>query len=82
MCEVLGIRRAYYYKEIHRKPSKYEKENRLLDKDFSKEYTASKRCYGVPKIRKVLQNKDIKASLKRIPKHMKYLGIKSIVVKK
>ncbi|UZT07760.1 MULTISPECIES: hypothetical protein [Clostridium] len=44
MCKVLGISRAAYYKHIHRKPSRYEKENKLLDKAILEEYTASKRC--------------------------------------
>lgn len=54
MCKVLGISRADCYKHIHRKSFKYEKENKPLDKEILKEYTASKRCYGAPKIQKVL----------------------------
>lgn len=82
MCKVLGISRAAYYKHIHRKPSKYENENKLLDKAILEEYTASKRCYGAPKIQKVLQNRGIKASVKRIQRRMEKLNIRSIVVKK
>lgn len=63
MCKMLGISRAAYYKHLHRKPSRYAKENKLLDKVILEEYTASKRCYGTPKIQKVLQNKRIRASV-------------------
>lgn len=82
MCIVLGISRSAYYKHIHRKPSRYEKENKLLDKEILEEYTASKRCYGAPKIQKALQNRGIKASIKRVQKRMRKLNIRSIVVKK
>lgn len=36
----------------------------------------TKRCYGAPKIQKVLQNKGIKASIKRIQRKMKKLDIR------
>ena len=82
MCKVLGISRAAYYKHIHKKPSKYENENKLLDKVIFEEYITSKRCYGAPKIQKALQNRGIKVSVKRIQRRMKKLNIRSIVVKK
>ncbi|MSR91448.1 IS3 family transposase [Inconstantimicrobium porci] len=82
MCKVLGISRAAYYKHVHRKPSIYEQENKILDKKILEEYTASKRRYGAPKIHKTLQSKGITVSLKRVQKRMKKLGIKSIVIKK
>ncbi|WP_394903247.1 IS3 family transposase [Clostridium butyricum] len=71
-----------YYKHVHRKPSKYEKENRLLDEEILEEYTASKRCYGAPKIQKPFPNRGIKVSIKRVQKRMKKLCIRSIVIKK
>ena len=82
MCNVLGISRAAYYKHIHRKPSRYEYENEMLDKEILGEYTASKRRYVVPKIHKMLENKGISISLKRVQRIMEKLSIKSIVVKK
>ena len=77
-----GISRSAYYKHIHRKPSIYEKENKPFDKEILEEYTASKRCYSAPKIQKVLQNRGIKASIKRVQKRMRKLNIRLIVVKK
>lgn len=75
MCNVLGISRAAYYKHVHRKPSRYELENKSLDKRILNEYTASKRRYDAPKIHKILEHNGVKASLKRIQKRMKKLGI-------
>ena len=82
MCNVLKISKAAYYKHLHRKPSRYEQENKILDKEILSEYTASKRRYGAPKIHKILESKGISASLKRVQRRMKKLGIKSIVIKK
>ena len=82
MCNVLKISRAAYYKHLHRKPSRYEQENKILDRKILSEYTASKRRYGAPKIHKILENKGISVSLKRVQRRMKKLGIKSIVIKK
>ena len=82
MCNVLKISRAAYYKHLHRKPSRYEQENKTLDQEIINEYTASKRRYGAPKIHKILENKGLSISLKRVQRRMKKLGIKSIVVKK
>ena len=82
MCNVLGISRAAYYKHVHRKPSRYERENEMLDKEILEEYNASKRRYGAPKIYRTLQSKGITVSLKRVQRRMKKLGIKSIVIKK
>ena len=81
MCNVLKISRAAYYKHLHRKPSRYEQENKALDQEIINEYTASKRRYGAPKIHKILENKGIFVSLKRVQRRMKKLGIKPIVVK-
>lgn len=81
MCNVLRISRAAYYKHVHKKPSRYEKENEILDKEILEEYTASKRCYDALKIQKVLLNKGIKVSIKRIQRRMKKLDIRSIVIK-
>ena len=45
-------------------------------------YDESKGRYGSPKITQVLRNKGIKISQKRVGKRMKFLGLKSIIVKK
>ena len=56
--------------------------NKELDKEIMEIYTESKRRYGSPKIQKVLTNKGIKVSQKRVARRMKELGIRSIVVKR
>lgn len=45
-------------------------------------YFDSKQRYGAPKIQKVLESQGIKASLKRVQRHMAKQGLRSIVVKK
>ena len=53
----------------------------ILDEEIFGEYTVSKRRYGAPTIYKLIENKGLSISLKRIQRRMKKLGIKPIVVK-
>lgn len=71
----------YYYHCNHRTNS-YKIANQNLDIEIKKIYDESKGRYGSPKITKVLNNKDIKASQKRVARRMKTLGLRSIIVKK
>lgn len=82
MCKTLGISRAAYYKHLHRKPSKWEKEDKILDKRIYKEYKDSKGIYGAPKIREKLMKKGFNPSLKRVQRRMKKMNIKSIIINK
>lgn len=82
MCRVLGISRAAYYRHLNRKPSKWEREDKILDKMIYKEYKDSKCRYGAVKILRQLMKKGFKPSLKRVQRRMKKLSIKSIIVKK
>lgn len=50
--------------------------------EITRAYNESKGRYGSPKITKVLNGQGIKVSQKRIAKRMKFLGIRSITVKK
>ena len=45
-------------------------------------YDESKGRYGSPKITKILNNQGIKVSQKRVARRMKFLGLRSITVKK
>lgn len=82
MCRVLKISRAAYYKHMHRKKSKWEKEDDLLKNKIYFIYKQSKCIYGAPKIRAALILKGFKASLKRVQRLMRKMNIKSVVIKK
>lgn len=49
---------------------------------LKKIYDESKGRYGSPKIEKVLNSKGINVSQKRVAKRMRFLGIRSIIIKK
>ena len=56
--------------------------NKKLDIEIKRIYKESKGRYGSPKITKVLNNKGVKVSQKRVARRMRYLKLRSIVVKK
>lgn len=56
MCKVLGISRAAYYRHLNRQPSKWEREDKILDEMIYKEYTDSKGRYGAVKILRQLRH--------------------------
>ena len=82
MSKVLGISRSAYYKHLHRKPGKWEKEDKILDQAIYKAYKDSKGRYGAVKIYRQLMKKGFNPSLKRVQRRMKRLNIKSIIVRK
>lgn len=71
MCKVLGIARSKYYYQRNKKRNRYEEANEKLDKEIKEEYEKSKGRYGSPKIQKMLEKREIKASQKRIARRMK-----------
>lgn len=71
----------YYYHQNH-KTNGYKIANQKLDVEIKKIYDESKGRYGSPKIAKVLKNKGIIVSQKRVAKRMRFLGLRSIIVKK
>ena len=82
MCKALKISRSeYYYYKQHR-DNIYKEKNKKLDVEIMKIYKESKKRYGAPKIKKVLEQRGIQASQKRVSKRMKFLGIKACIVKK
>ena len=84
MCTILDYPRSTYYDKLKGKPkNKWEKENRKLQEDTLRIYNDSNKIYGAPKIHAKLKTQDYEdINLKRVQRHMKKLGIKSIVVKK
>ena len=78
----MGIHHSVYYYHKNNKTNKYKENNKELDRQIIEIYTESKRRYGLPKIKKILENNGIMVSQKRVARRMKKLGIRSIVVKK
>lgn len=82
MCKALKISRSeYYYHKTHRSNS-YKEDNKKLDIEILRIYKESKKRYGAPKIKKMLEQEGIHVSQKRVSKRMKFLKIKSCIVKK
>ncbi len=71
----------YYYHQNHQTNS-YKIANQKLDVEIKKIYDESKGRYGSPKIAKALKNKGINVSQKRVSRRMKFLGLRSITIKK
>ena len=84
MCTVLKYPKSTYYdKQKEKTESKWKVLNKKLQKDILKIYNDSNKVYGAPKITKELMKMGYeKISVKRVQRHMKLLGIRSIVVKK
>ena len=60
----------------------YKESNKKLDVKILNIYNESKKRYGSPKIRAILLQRGEKVSQKRISKRMRFLKIKSCIVKK
>ena len=82
MCKCLGIHHSVYYYHCNHQTNSYKIANQKLDGEIKLIYDESKGRYGSPKITKILNNKGIKVSQKRVARSMKILGLRSIVVKK
>ena len=82
LCKCLGIHHSVYYYHCNHQSNSYKIANQKLDVEIKRIYDESKGRYGSPKITKVLNNKGIKVSQKRVTRRMKFLGLRSIVVKK
>lgn len=82
LCKAVGLHHSIYYYHKQKKENSYKKANEELDKKIKEEFENSKKRYGSPKITKVLKNKGIKVSQKRVAIRMKKMGLRSIIVKK
>lgn len=74
-------RSEYYYHKNHR-TNVYKEDNRKLDVDILRIYNESKKRYGSPKIQGMLKKEGKHVSVKRVGKRMRFLKIKSCIVKK
>lgn len=74
-------RSEYYYHKNHR-TNIYKENNKKLDVDILRIYNESKKRYGSPKIQQILDKEGKHISVKRVGKRMKFLKIKSCIVKK
>lgn len=80
---MLAVPKSSYYEQANeRQPSKRELEKQAFRQDVMRVYMDNQRRYGAPKIREVLKQTYSRLSVKRVQRHMKALGIKSIVYKK
>ena len=82
MCKCLGIHHSIYYYNCNHQTNSYKIANQKLDVEIKKIYDESKGRYGSPKITKVLKSRNINVSQKRVARRMKFLGLRSIVIKK
>ena len=82
LCKAVNLHHSVYYYHKQNRENSYKKANEELDKKVLEEFEKSKRRYGSPKITKMLQKQGIQVSQKRVARRMKFLGIKSIIVKK
>ena len=81
MCTVLGVARSTYYKSLDRSKSLRQIENEELKSAIIRIYKANKGIYGAPRIHHILAREGFKASLKRVQRRMKELGLCAITVK-
>ena len=82
LCKSLKISRSRYYNNVNKQPSKRDLYNAILQDNIKDIYWSSNKRYGAPKIHKSLEGKGIIVSLKRVQRHMRILGLRSIVTKK
>lgn len=82
MCKAIKLSHSVYYYHKNNNGNSYKKANEELDKKIKEEFEKSHKRYGSPKIAKVLNNKGLKVSQKRVARRMKELGLRSIIVKK
>ena len=82
MCKVLKINRSTVYKIFKSNMSlqeidRLDLENRLIDL-----YNEFDGIYGAPKLQKELLKQGYHASIKRVSRYMKRLGLRSLTIKK
>ena len=81
MCTVLGVARSTYYKSLDRSKSLRQIENEELKSAIIRIYKANKGIYGAPRIHNILAREGFKASLKRVQRRMKEVGLCAITIK-
>lgn len=82
MCKALKFPRSTYYKPLLNKPSNKKKEYAVFSEKVMEYYLNNKKRYGAVKLCKTLNDNGIPCSVKHVQRHMKRLGIRSIVVRR
>lgn len=82
MCKAIKFSRNTYYKALLNKPSNKKKEYETFSEKVMEYYLDSKKRYGAVKLCKMLNDNGIPCNVKRVQRHMKRLGIHSIVIRK
>lgn len=82
MCSALKFSRSTYYAALNHIPSKREQEYHKFSAEVLSVYEEYKKRYGAIKLHRELNDRNVPCSVKRVQRHMKRLGIKSIVAKK
>jgi len=82
LCKCLGIHHSVYYYHVKHTTNSYKEANRELDVEIKRIYDESKGRYGSPKITKKLNKQGLNVSQNRVARRMKFLKLRSIVVKK
>ena len=58
LCKAVKLHHSVYYYHKQNRKNSYKKANEELDKKIKEEYDKSKKRYGLPKITKILNNKE------------------------
>lgn len=82
MCKVLKFPRSTYYKALSSEPSNKKRECDVFSEKVLECYLDNKKRYGAIKLHRILNDNGIPCSVKRIQRHMKRLGIRSVVIRK
>ena len=82
LSRTLGIARSRIYRHLEGKVSSRRKASERLEQAIRQVYLESNKIYGAPKVYAALIRQDIKTNLKRVQRHMKAMGIRSIIRKR
>lgn len=82
LCTALKVPRSTYYKALVFVPSNRQKEYEVFSRKVKQTFHESKKRYGAVKICRSLNDAGTPCSLKRVQRHMRAQGLRSVVVKK
>jgi transposase InsO family protein len=74
LCQVLQVSRSAYYRWLKRKPGARELEDKHIVKQIKAIFTATRSCYGMPRMRMALRKVGISISRGRVSRLMKLAG--------
>lgn len=81
MCKILKVSSSGYYYWLKSPLSKREHQQKELQGEIRRIYEKSKGRYGSPRIREELIVEGLRVSRPRVARHMKSMGLKSIIRK-